>query len=132
MKKFILFVALSLSVSVFAATHYVTPSLVVEKSQLYCTNNYGDVLSVYPIGDIINGGYAVGYCSYNKSTVENKMKYISEHTDRKRDENFKSALTYLMVVLIIGLFISILGAFGFYRWIRKIKISFNKDNNEKK
>ena len=92
-----LLLILLLSIGAFASTVYVTPNFVVEKSELYCLNS--DKISVYPVGDILNGDYAKN-CSYNKESIDTKLQKINEYNESLEGKIYSALNTFLYGVLV--------------------------------
>jgi hypothetical protein len=102
-----LIVLLLFTISIFAATHYTATNMVVGSEPMYCTDYYGEQLIVQNTGDIVNGDYANTYCSYNKFTIDNKMKLLASEHNHKVDIIIRNILKIFIVFLILFVIYSI-------------------------
>lgn len=93
----------TISLSLLAGTTYKTPPFTVEGKPLFCTDYYGDNITVQPIGQIISGDTAINYCSYDESAAKDKQLQMQKIHNKSYDDLGNTILNIILSIMGLAL-----------------------------
>lgn len=84
MKKLIL--TLLCSIPLWSATVYKIPPVVVENTPLFCSDYYGEKITIRQVGDIMDGQIVIDRCGYTQEIAMQKQNNMKAIHNKDKDE----------------------------------------------
>lgn len=103
--KTVILLTILLSSSLWSATVYKTPPVIVEHTPLYCSDYYGENIEIRLVGDVVDGQIVVDRCGYTKEIAMQKQNNMQAVHNRTTDNIAKYILYIVIGMMICGLLV---------------------------